>query len=419
MADKAPSFLVRPFAALRPAPQYAQEVAAPPYDVLDSDEARALAAGKRWSFLHISKPEIDLPPGTDSHSDQAYATAAANMRGMLASGVIRKDAAPAYYVYRVQMGDHVQTGIAAAGSVDAYEANLIRRHELTRPDKEDDRVRQILAVEAHTGPVFCFHAPSGLLASVIKRALEGPPAYAVTGAGGVVHTLWVVSDRAACEAVTNAFASQGVIYIADGHHRSAAAARTRAERRTANPAHTGQELYNSFLVVSFPADEVKILDYNRVVRDLNGLAPDALVKKLETDFTVAPASAAAKPDAPRRFGLYVAGKWYRLALKPERADNLSPVERLDVSLLTRHVLTPLLGIGDPRTDSRIDFIGGIRGMAELEKRVNSGGWSAAFALYPTSIEDLKAVADANQIMPPKSTWFEPKLADGLVSLPLD
>ena len=419
MADKSPDFLVRPFAALRPAPQYAQEVAAPPYDVLDSDEARALAAGKRWSFLHISKPEIDLAPGTDPHSNEAYATAAQNMRGMLASGVIRKDAAPAYYVYRVQMGEHVQTGIAAAGSVDAYEANLIRRHELTRPDKEDDRVRQILAVEAHTGPVFCFHAPSGLIGAVINKAMESAPAYSVTGAGGVVHTLWVVSDHAACEAVTNAFASQGVIYIADGHHRSAAAARTRAERRKANPAHTGQEPYNSFLVMSFPADEVKILDYNRVVRDLNGLSPEALLQKLETDFTVEPTATAAKPAAPRRFGLYLAGAWYSLGLKDGRDANLSPVDRLDVSLLTRHVLTPLLGIGDPRTDARIDFVGGIRGMAELEKRVNSGAWAAAFALYPTSIEDLKAVADANQIMPPKSTWFEPKLADGLVSLPLD
>ena len=248
MSNKQP--IVRPFAGLRPVPQHAAEVAAPPYDVLDSDEARALAAGKKWSFLHISKPEIDLAPGIDVHAPEVYAKAAENMRGFLAAGTIKRDDKPAYYVYRAQMGDHVQTGIVAAGSVDAYEANLIRRHEHTRPDKEDDRVAQILAVEGHTGPVFCFHEPHPALKRVIDAATATPPAYAVAGPGGTKHSLWVVSDPASCGAVTDAFEALGVIYIADGHHRSAAASRVRKKLKNDNKSHKGDELYNSFLIVS-------------------------------------------------------------------------------------------------------------------------------------------------------------------------
>ena len=410
--------IVRPFAGLRPVPQLAAEVAAPPYDVLDSDEARALAAGKTWSFLHISKPEIDLPAGTDVHAPEVYAKAAQNMHAFLAAGTIKRDAGPCYYVYRAEMGAHVQTGIVAAGSVDAYEANLIRRHEHTRPDKEDDRVAQILAVEGHTGPVFCFHEPHPALKRVIDTATATPPAYAVPGPGGTKHSLWVVSDPAACGAVTDAFQSLGVVYIADGHHRSAAASRVRKKLRDENKNHRGDELYNSFLIVSFPGDEVRIYDYNRVVKDLNGLTPDAFVKKLEDTFTVTPASSAAKPTQARTFGMYLGGTWYSLAFKQAPDAKLSPVARLDVSLLQDNLLTPILGIGDPRTDPRIDFIGGIRGMAELQKRVDSGKWAVAFALFATSIADLRAVADAEAVMPPKSTWVEPKLADGMVSLPL-
>ena len=400
--------IVRPFAGLRPAPQFAAEVAAPPYDVLDSEEARALAAGKKWSFLHISKPEIDMAPGADPHSDESYKVAAENMRGMLASGVLRKDSTPAYYVYRAKLDGHVQTGIAAAGSVAAYEKNIIRRHELTRPDKEDDRVRQILSVDAHTGPVFCFHKTEPTLARIIKETTAGTPAYSVAGPGGSEHSLWVIAEAKLCDEVTAAFDRLGVIYIADGPHRSAAAARVAKQKAGAD----------DFLVVSFPEDEVKILDYNRVIRDLNGLTPDALLAKLGETFTITKQAAPAKPTERRTFGLYVAGNWYKLAFKSTPSTNLSPVERLDVSLLASTVLQPILGIGDPRTDPRIDFIGGIRGMAALEARVKSGQWACAFALFPTGIDDLRAVADANQIMPPKSTWFEPKLADGMVSLPL-
>ena len=410
--------IVRPFAGLRPAPEFAAEIAAPPYDVLDSDEARALAAGKKWSFLHISKPEIDLAPGIDVHAPEVYAKAAENMKAFIAAGVVRRDTKPAYYVYRVQMGDHVQTGIVAAGSVDAYEANLIRRHEHTRPDKEDDRVAQILAVEGHTGPVFCFHAPHADLTRLVAAATAKAPAYAVAGPGGTQHTLWVIDDAADCATIGAAFQSHGVIYIADGHHRSAAAARVRAQLRKQNPNHRGDELYNSFLIVSFPADQVRIFDYNRVVRDLNGMTPDQFLKKLDSEFTVTPASAAAKPTKAQTFGMYLAGTWYSLAFKQTPSADLSPVARLDVSLLQDHVLGPLLAIGDPRVDPRIDFVGGIRGMAELQKRVDSGRGAVAFALFATSIADLRAVADAEAVMPPKSTWFEPKLADGMVSLPL-
>jgi len=416
MSNKQP--IVRPFAGLRPDPKLAAEVAAPPYDVLDSDEARTLADGKKWSFLHISKPEIDLAPGIDVHAPEVYAKAAENMQAFLAAGTIRRDAKPAYYIYRVQMGDHVQTGIVAAGSVDAYEANLIRRHEHTRPDKEDDRVAQILAVDGHTGPVFCFHEPHADIKRIIDAKTKEAPAYAVAGPGGTQHALWVVDDVKECGVIGAAFEQLGVIYIADGHHRSAAAARVRKAQKEANKAHRGDEFYNSFLIVSFPGDEVRIYDYNRAVKDLNGMGAEDFLKKLEDTFTITKATGAAKPTSAQTFGMYLGGQWYSLAFKQPQGAGLTPVQKLDVSLLQDHVLAPMLGIGDPRTDPRIDFIGGIRGMAELEKRVDSGKWAVAFALFATSIADLRAVADVEAVMPPKSTWFEPKLADGMVSLPL-
>ncbi len=413
------SFLVRPFAALRPAPEFAAEVVAPPYDVLNTEEARALADGKEWSFLHISKPEIDLAPGTDPFSDAVYAKASENMAKLIEAGVLKRDDKPCYYVYRVQMGDHIQTGIAAAGSAEAYKGNLIRRHELTRPDKENDRVRQIMAVRGHTGPVFTIHKPEADLTAVVDEVTAGAPAYSVTGEGDVQHTVWVVSDDALIDRISQGFERLGVIYIADGHHRSAAGTRAADECRDANPLHTGEEPYNSFLVVSFPEPEVKILDYNRIVKDLNGLTPEGLVEKLRASFDIEAADSAAKPAKPGQFGMYVAGQWYSLDFTGDVPANASASDRLDVSVLTAHALSPVLGVGDPRTDPRIDFVGGIRGMAELEKRVDSGDWAVAFALYPTSIPDLMSVADAEEIMPPKTTWFEPKLADGLISLMLD
>ena len=410
MNDDTKTHLVQPFRALRPAPRHAAEVAAPPYDVLNSDEARALAAGKPNSFLHISKPEIDLPEDTDAHAPEVYAKGAENMARMISDGVLRRDERPSYYIYRVETHGHVQTGLAAGGSVAAYEANLIRKHELTRPDKEDDRVAQIEAVGAHTGPVFTVHKPDAALAEIMKRGAAATPDYSAQ-LGDVRHTVWTIDQRADIAGVTEAFDRLGGIYIADGHHRSAAAGRVAAARPDAPDQH--------FLIVSFPAEEVQILDYNRVVRDLGGMTPAEFLGKLGDAFDVTASQAPAKPSQPTSFGLYLDGGWHQLRLKSPPAADAAPVERLDVSILTAEILVPLLGIGDPRTDPRIDFIGGSRGMAGLEKRVDSEGWAAAFALYPTAMDDLIAVADASQIMPPKTTWFEPKLADGMISLALD
>ena len=407
--------LLRPFAGLRPAPQYAAEVAAPPYDVLSSDEARAMAAGKPWSFLHISKPEIDLPAGTDLYAPEVYAKARENLDRMVAAGVLRRDAKPCFYVYRLKIGDHVQTGIVGGGSVAAYDANRIRKHEFTRPDKEDDRVRQIDACDAQTGPVLLAHRNTPAVAAAIAATVAGVPAYAVTAADGITHTLWVMDDDRLVESVVRAFDAMPALYIADGHHRSAAASRV-ANARRAKGASGG--LSESFLVVTFPIEEMKIFDYNRVVKDLNGMGREAFLAALAEDFAVVPANGRAKPAAAREFGMYLGGQWYRLTLKKPLPPESDPVGRLDVSLLSDRLLTPVLGIHDLRKDKRIDFVGGKRGLEELERRVDSGEMAVAFALFATRMEDLVAVAEAGEVMPPKSTWFEPKLADGMVSYPL-
>ncbi len=419
MSDLQDKHLVRPFAALRPVPDLAQEVVAPPYDVVNTEEALALAEGKPWSFLHISKPEIDLPSGTDVFSDEVYAKAQENINRMIDEGILKRDADDYYYIYRVQMGNHIQTGIVGAGSVEAYEANLIRRHEFTRPDKETDRVRQIDAVNAQTGPVFTTHKPDILLEEVIQRTVSSAADYQVIGEGKVEHTLWVVTEPTDIAKITEGFDRLGVIYIADGHHRSAAASRVAAARNEAKENPTGNEPHNTFLIVSFPEAEVQIFDYNRVVKDLNGLSEAAFLEKVSGVFDVEEKSEAAKPTSRNSFGMYLANKWYTLSIKEPAPSAGSPVDRLDISILTARLLSPILGIGDPRVDPRIDFIGGIRGMVELEKRVDGGDWAVAFALFPTSMDELMSVADAEEVMPPKSTWFEPKLADGMVSLVLD
>lgn len=412
--------LIRPFTGLRPAAGRAQEVIAPPYDVLDSEEARKRAQGKPWSFLHISKAEIDLPAGTDPYSPPVYAKARENFHRMLAQGVLARDPVPSYYIYRLVMGSHIQTGIVAAASVPAYEDQRIRRHEFTRPDKEDDRVRQIDVLNAQTGPVFLTYRQTAAVDALVTRLTRAKADVDVTADDGVRHILWVVSEAAAVGELTRAFDATERLYIADGHHRSAAAARVAAARRAANPQGKGDEGYEYFLAVIFPDDQVKILDYNRAVKDLNGLAPEAFLARVREAFDVTPVKAQqAKPAAPREFGMYLQGQWYRLRIRDERVPHADPVRRLDISLLQDNLLAPVLAIGDPRTDKRIDFIGGIRGLAELERRVNSGEMAVAFALFATSLADLMAVADAGEVMPPKSTWFEPKLADGLVSHVLD
>jgi len=407
--------LIRPFPALRPAPGRAAEVVAPPYDVLSTDEARVRAKGKPYSFLHISKPEIDLPEGTDPYAPEVYAKAAENLRAMIASGVLKQDEAAYYYVYRIRMGEHVQTGIVAAASVADYDTNRIRKHEFTRPDKEDDRVRQIDATNAQTGPVLLAYPDQPEVDAILAKTAQGTPDADAVADDGVRHTLWVMRDASDIARITSLFDAMHALYIADGHHRSASASRICASRKAANPGHTGSESYNAFLSVIFPAHEMRILDYNRVIKDMNGLSEETLLEKFRASFDVTPSSGAVKPARPGQFGLFIGGRWYQLAIKPELIPAYDPVGRLDVSLLQNNLIAPILGITDPRRDKRIDFVGGIRGLPELEKRVNSGEMALALSLHPTRMEDLMAVADANEVMPPKSTWFEPKLADGMAS----
>ena len=411
--------LVRPFAGLRVVPEKAAEVAAPPYDVLTFDEACQRAKAGRWSFVHVSRPEVDLEPGTDPHGPDAYAMAVENLAAMLDAGVLRRDAQPSYYLYRLSMDGHTQTGVVGAASLPAYEEGRIRRHELTRPDKEDDRVRHMEALGAQTGPVMLIHRRSKTMADIVGRLTETTPDIAIIADDGVAHSLWVVAGVDEYIELNAAFASLDALYIADGHHRSAAAFRVAASRRAANPAHHGNEAYNSFLSVSFPEDEVRILDYNRVVRDLGTLTPAAFLERVSGAFTIEESASAVRPAEAGEFGLYLEGRWHRLRLKDRPPEHAPALDRLDLTLLSRRLLEPVLGIGDPRSDPRIDFVGGVRGLGELERLVDSGAMAAAFAIYPTALQDLMSVADAGGVMPPKSTWFEPKLADGLVSALLD
>ena len=407
--------LIRPFPALRPADNCAAEVIAPPYDVLSTAEARVRAQDKPYSFLHISKPEIDLPENTDPHAPEVYAKAAQNLRAMIAAGLLKQDEAPYYYVYRIQMGAHVQTGIVAAASVADYDSNRIRKHEFTRPDKEDDRVRQIDATNAQTGPVLLAYRDTPEVDAILARTTQGTPAADAVADDDVRHTLWVMRDAADIARAGTLFDAMPALYIADGHHRSASASRICAARKAANTKHTGTEPYNAFLAVIFPAHEMRIMDYNRVITDLNSLTEEAFLDRISRAFDLEPAAAAVKPARLGEFGLYLAGRWHRLRIKPELIPQNDPVARLDVSLLQNNLIGPILGIEDPRRDKRIDFVGGIRGLGELEKRVNGGGMALAFSLHPTRMEDLMGVADASEVMPPKSTWFEPKLADGMAS----
>lgn len=411
--------LIRPFAGLRPAPGQADAVIAPPYDVLNSAEARVRAADKPWSFLHISKPEIDLPADIEPYADIVYETAAEKLRTMIERGILQRDPVPCYYLYRLQMGEHVQTGLVALASVQSYEEQHIRRHEFTRPEKEEDRVRQIDALNAQTGPVLLAHRGSEVLERWVERLTVDEPAVDVVADDGIRHTLWVVSEPRALQEITETFAPEhagevATLYIADGHHRSAAAARVAAQRRRRAAAPDPNADCEWFLSVIFPAGQMRILDYNRVVRDLNGLSVRDLLTDISACFDVTPWPHAFRPERPREFGMYLEDHWYRLRFPDEPLPD-DPVERLDVSLLQTNLIDPLLGIVDPRRDERIDFVGGIRGLGELERRVNDGEVAVALALYPTSMEQLMQVADAHQVMPPKSTWFEPKLADGLVS----
>ena len=409
---------IEPFRALRPQPGTAARVASPPYDVLSSDEARAQAEGNPVSFLHINKPEIDLPADVDVNSPEVYATGARNLKRVIEQGIFLREPAPALYLYRQIMGDHPQTGLVAGASIDEYESDQIKKHEHTRPKKEDDRTRHIDALDANTGPVFLTYHARPDVDALVARLTAAAPTYDFVAVDGIRHVLWVVDDVSDRDALVAAFAEIPELYVADGHHRSAAAVRIRAARRGANPHHTGEEPYNFFLSVIFPHDQMLIMDYNRVVRDLGGLDHETFLARVAERFETVPSDEAAKPAAPREFGMYLGGRWYRLRPTAGSWDDADPVSRLDVAVLQNNLLRPLLGIEDPRSDERIDFVGGIRGLAELERLVDSGAWTVAFAVFPTSITDLFAVADAGRVMPPKSTWFEPKLRSGLIVRPL-
>ena len=406
--------LIKPFRALRPAPGRAADVLAPPYDVLSSVEARDRVKGKPWSFLHVSKAEIDLDPAIDPYDGAVYAKAGENFRRMIAAGVLVRDDKPYYYAYRLTWRGRHETGFAAVASIAAYAENRIRKHELTTPAKEDDRVRQIEAVDAQTGPVMLAYPASPGIDTLLARAVAENPAVDVTIDDGIRHQLWVIDDDVTIAAFTRAVDRLPSLYIADGHHRSAAALRVAQAR--------GQR-DGYFLAVLLPQQQMMILDYNRVLRDLNGLTHEEVLRDIGRRCAVKPTDQPVRPTRADEVGMVLGGRWYRLTLRPEfaveRAQSGDPVARLPVTLLAKNVLEPVFGISDPRRDKRIDFVGGGRGLGELERLVSSGGMAVAFALYPTQMSDLMAVADAGAIMPPKSTWFEPKLADGMVSHLLD
>jgi uncharacterized protein (DUF1015 family) len=402
---------IRPFRALRPNPGLAARICELPYDVMSSDEARVMAAGNPLSFLHVSKPEIDLPATVDVHDPLVYSTGRENFRKLIVTGALRREETPCFYLYRQVMGAHSQLGLVAAASCEDYGANVIKKHELTRPDKEQDRVNHIDALDAQTGPVFLtYRARPALDALFAKIALDQADIDLVAP-DGVRHQAWVIKEPAVIEHIEAEFAGINPLYIADGHHRSAAAWRVWQARHG-----TGSSGW--FLSVIFPHNQMQILPYNRVLKDLNGRTAEAFLKELETVFEFQK-TAAPSPTRTHQVGLFIQGKWHGLVFREALTQAPDPIDRLDVSLLQRHVLAPMLGIDDPRISQRIQFVGGIRGTAELEKLVNSGACACAFSMYPTGIEELMAIADGGGIMPPKSTWFEPKLRDGMFSHLLD
>ncbi len=408
---------VKPFRGFRPRPDLAARIASPPYDVISSDEARDLARGNPHSFLHVAKPEIDLDPAVSPYDDRVYARGRENLYAMIRDGLLVRDPTPCLYVYQQRMGDHVQAGVVGACSVREYEAGLIKRHEHTRQDKEEDRTRHVTETNANAEPVFLTYRANPAIDAVVDCVRGRTPACDIVTDDGFGHTVWVVDDPEEIRGLTSLFAEVPALYIADGHHRTAAAIRHGQAARARNPTPTGEEPYESFMAVLFPHDQLRILDYNRVVRDLNGLAPETFVQRVSERFNVSLASSP-RPDRPRTFCMFLDGRWYALEIRPSYVPAGDPVKALDVSLLQDHLLDPVLGIHDPRTDKRIDFVGGIRGTRELERRCREG-WAVAFALHPTSLDQLLAVADAGQVMPPKSTWFEPKLRSGLVVRLLD
>ena len=397
---------IRPFAALRPKPELASRICELPYDVMSSEEARQMAAGNPLSFLHVSKPEIDLPAATDLYAPEVYAKGRENLQKLITDGALCQDSASCFYLYRQVMGRHSQVGLVAAASCEEYLQGIIKKHELTRVDKEDDRVRHIETLNSQTGPVFLTYRATARLDELFAKRIQEKPDIDFTAKDGVQHTSWVIADAPAIQAIEQEFGRIPFLYIADGHHRSAAAARVFQSRKGAGNSAR-------FLAVIFPHNQMQILPYNRVLKDFNGMSSAQLLEKLDGVFVLQKNSGKATPSRKHELGLYLDGTWHTLTFREHFARTKDPIEKLDVTLLQNYVLGPLFGIDDPRTSKRINFVGGIRGTAELEKLVRSGDYACAFSMFPTSIEDLMTIADAGGIMPPKSTWFEPKLRDAM------
>ena len=410
---------VKPFAAIRPPKELVTEVAAPPYDVLNSVEALKMAGEK--SLLHITKPEIDFDPILPDHDPKVYEKAVQNFKAWQEKGWLVRDGKPCYYVYAQTMDGRTQYGLVLCAHTDDYASGKIKKHELTRKDKEDDRMVHVRIQNANIEPVFFAFRDLPELDDIVFRVTSGPSEYRFTDENGFGHELWVIDDDEMISCITALFTTKvDAFYVADGHHRTAAAARVGAEKRAQNPAHTGNEEYNYFMAVCFPESQLKIIDYNRVVSDLNGLTPSQIIGKLGADFDVTcKGTEPYHPEALHNFAMYLAGKWYSLTARPGRYDDADPIGVLDVTILSGLVLDKIFGIKDLRTDKRIDFVGGIRGLGELQRRVDSGEMAVAFALYPVSMDQLMAIADSGNIMPPKTTWFEPKLRSGLTIHTLD
>jgi uncharacterized protein (DUF1015 family) len=408
--------ILKPFRGFRPRAEFAARIASRPYDVLNSEEAREEVKGNPYSFLHVVKPEVDLPPETDHYSDMVYETGKANLERMISEGILFQDEAALLYVYAQTMDGNIQYGLVGCASIQDYQDNVIKKHELTRPDKEEDRKQHVRVSSFHAEPVFFAYPDHDEINAIVSDVVRQAPEYDFVAKDGIGHQLWVIHEPELISRLESIFATDiPFTYVADGHHRTAAAAGVGAERALANPAHTGKEEYNYFLAVHFPSDQLTIIDYNRVVKDLNGMSDEEFLGKLEYAFEIEKKGKEIhKPSELHNFGMYLSGTWYSLTAKDGTYNDSDPIGQLDVTVLSEHILAPLLDITDLRKSNRIDFVGGIRGLKELECRVDSGEMKAAFALYPVSMEQLMEIADTNNIMPPKTTWFEPKLRSGLV-----
>ena len=408
--------IIKPFKGIRPKKELVEKIASRPYDVLNSEEARAEAAGNEMSLYHIIKPEIDFPVGTDEHDEKVYRKAAENFEKFQKNGWLVQDGKENYYVYAQTMNGKTQYGLVVCAYVDDYMTGKIKKHELTRKDKEEDRMKHVRVNNANIEPVFFAYPHNNELDAIVKEVTKGKPEYDfVAPLDGFGHTFWLIEDEAKIKRITEIFATMPSLYIADGHHRSAAAALVGDEKRRQNPAHKGNEEYNYFMAVCFPDDQLTIIDYNRVVKDLNGLTDDQFIEKLKKNFDVElKGKDIYKPSKLHNFSMYLSGNWYSLTAKAGTYDDKDPIGVLDVTVSSNLILDEILGVKDLRTDKRIDFVGGIRGLGELKRRVDSGEMRVALALYPVSMQQLIDIADTNNIMPPKTTWFEPKLRSGLV-----